>query len=152
MFALYAQCTAPGLTEPLHIYTQVQLIYGWWTCCRYVATFLPTITTNQDGFRRPEDLCMASFVPRRVYDHLSSIPRSYFIGHHARALREMKGLLASIDLVIECRDYRTPLVSRNPLFEQNLGDRPRMIVYTKQDLGSNHKALDKQVCKCGYWR
>lgn len=58
----------------------------------------------------------------------------------------MKALLASIDLVIECRDYRTPLVSRNPLFEQNLGDRPRMIVYTKQDLGSNYKAADKKVC------
>lgn len=56
----------------------------------------------------------------------------------------MKALLASIDLVIECRDYRTPLVSRNPLFEQNLGERPRLIVYTKQDLGSTFSALDKK--------
>ncbi|KAK5938452.1 Mitochondrial GTPase 1 [Knufia obscura] len=56
----------------------------------------------------------------------------------------MKGLLASIDLVVECRDYRTPLVSRNPLFEQNLGERPRLIVYTKQDLGSNFTAADKR--------
>jgi len=88
---------------------------------------------------------MASFAPRQVYDHLSSIPRSYFLGHHAAGLSKMKGLLASIDLVVECRDYRTPLVSRNPLFEQNLGERPRLIIYTKQDLGSKFTAADKRV-------
>ena len=88
---------------------------------------------------------MAAFAPRLVYDHLSSIPRSYFLGHHAAGLSKMKGLLASIDLVIECRDYRTPLVSRNPLFEQNLGERPRLIIYTKQDLGSSFTAADKKV-------
>jgi len=88
---------------------------------------------------------MATFAPRQAYPHLSSIPRSYFLGHHALGLSKMKGLLASIDLVIECRDYRTPLVSRNPLFEHNLGERPRLVVYTKQDLGSKSSAADKQV-------
>jgi mitochondrial GTPase 1 len=57
----------------------------------------------------------------------------------------MKSMVAQIDLVIECRDYRTPLVSRNPLFEQTLGERPRLIVYTKQDLGSNYTAADRRV-------
>jgi len=57
----------------------------------------------------------------------------------------MKTLLSQIDLVIECRDYRTPIVSRNPLFEQNLGERPRLIVYTKQDLGSNNSSEDRKV-------
>ena len=88
---------------------------------------------------------MASFVARQSYDHLSSIPRSYFLGHHAAGLSKMKGILASIDLVIECRDYRTPLVSRNPLFEQNLGERPRLIVYTKQDLGCSSPKDDRKV-------
>jgi mitochondrial GTPase 1 len=55
----------------------------------------------------------------------------------------MKSLISQIDLVIECRDYRTPLVSRNPLFEQTLGERPRLIVYTKQDLGSRFTAADR---------
>lgn len=87
---------------------------------------------------------MASFLPRLVYDHLSSVPRSYYLGHHAAGLSKMKGLVASIDLVVECRDYRTPLVSRNPLFEQNLGERPRLIVYTHQDLGSKFTAADRK--------
>ncbi|EXJ94047.1 hypothetical protein A1O1_02440 [Capronia coronata CBS 617.96] len=87
---------------------------------------------------------MGTFVPRPVYPHLSSIPRSYYLGHHAAGLAKMKSIVAQIDMVIECRDYRTPIVSRNPLFEANLGERPRLIVYTKQDLGSNSSAEDKQ--------
>ena len=86
---------------------------------------------------------MATFVPRRVYPHLDSIPRSYYLGHHAAGLSKMKSLINQIDLVIECRDYRTPLVSRNPLFEETLGERPRLIVYTKQDLGSRYMAADR---------
>ncbi|KAK5199979.1 Mitochondrial GTPase 1 [Exophiala xenobiotica] len=56
----------------------------------------------------------------------------------------MKSMVSQIDLVIECRDYRTPIVSRNPLFEANLGERPRLIVYTKQDLGSNFTNEDRK--------
>ena len=88
---------------------------------------------------------MGAFVPRQVYPHLESIPRSYYLGHHAAGLAKMKSLVSQIDLVIECRDYRTPIVSRNPLFEANLGERPRLIVYTKQDLGSSNTNADKQV-------
>lgn len=87
---------------------------------------------------------MGTFVPRQVYPHLSSIPRSYYLGHHAAGLSKMKSMVAQIDLVIECRDYRTPIVSRNPLFEANLGERPRLIVYTKQDLGSNFGGEDQR--------
>lgn len=54
-------------------------------------------------------------------------------------------MLSHIDLVIECRDYRVPLTSRNPLFEENLGGRERLIVYTKQDLGSEGNQNDRAV-------
>ncbi|PQE09922.1 mitochondrial gtpase 1 protein [Rutstroemia sp. NJR-2017a BVV2] len=56
----------------------------------------------------------------------------------------MKTMLSSIDLIIECRDYRVPLTSRNPLFEQSLAGRERVIVYTKRDLGSKEKPADKK--------
>lgn len=56
----------------------------------------------------------------------------------------MKTLLSSIDLIIECRDYRVPLTSRNPLFEASLAGRERLIIYTKRDLGSNQKKADLQ--------
>lgn len=89
---------------------------------------------------------MASFVPRRGFPYLDSLPRSYFLGHHRAGLDKMKTMLTHIDLVIECRDYRVPITSRNPLFEENLAGRERLIVYTKQDLGSEGRQRDKTVC------
>jgi mitochondrial GTPase 1 len=87
---------------------------------------------------------MPPFQPRLTFPSLTSIPRSYYLGHHAAGLQRMKHLISSIDLVIECRDYRVPLCSRNPLFEQHLGSRPRLIVYTKKDLGSNGTDADRK--------
>ena len=87
---------------------------------------------------------MAQFVPRASFPNLASIPRSYYLGHHASALSKMKTLITHVDLVIECRDYRAPLSSRNTLFESTLGERPRLIVYTKQDLGSEFADADRK--------
>ena len=89
---------------------------------------------------------MSLFVPRNVFPTLESLPRSYFLGHHRAGLDKMKTMLTHIDLVIECRDYRVPITSRNPLFEESLAGRERLIVYTKQDLGSEGKREDKNVC------
>lgn len=58
----------------------------------------------------------------------------------------MRQLLGSVELIIECRDYRVPLSSRNPMFEKNLVGRERMIVYTKRDLGA--ESLDEKACDC----
>lgn len=89
---------------------------------------------------------MASFVPRKSFPNQFSIPRSYFLGHHAAGLSKMKTMLSSIDLIIECRDYRVPLTSRNPLFEESLAGRERLTLYTKRDLGSTDSPSDKKVC------
>jgi ribosome biogenesis GTPase A len=89
----------------------------------------------------------ASFVPRAAFPTQFSLPRSYFLGHHAAGLSKMKAMLSSIDLIIECRDYRVPLSSRNPFFEESLAGRARLIVYTKRDLGSKNEAPDKKVSK-----
>ncbi|OJJ48349.1 hypothetical protein ASPZODRAFT_130344 [Penicilliopsis zonata CBS 506.65] len=77
----------------------------------------------------------ASFVPRHVFPHYASVPRSYFLGHHRAGLRKMKEMLSSIDYVVECRDFRAPVTSINPMFEEALGETRRLIVYTKKDLG-----------------
>ena len=54
-------------------------------------------------------------------------------------------MLSQIDLIFECRDYRVPLTSRNPMFEDSLAGRERVIVYTKRDLGSQNTPADRQV-------
>ncbi|KAL8829555.1 MAG: hypothetical protein Q9170_006108 [Blastenia crenularia] len=86
---------------------------------------------------------MANFVPRSVFPTLNSLPRSYFLGHHKAGLDKMKTMLSHTDLIIECRDYRIPLASRNPLFEENLAGRQRLVVYTKRDLGNGGHHRDK---------
>ncbi|KAF2085265.1 P-loop containing nucleoside triphosphate hydrolase protein [Saccharata proteae CBS 121410] len=78
----------------------------------------------------------SSFIPRAVFPTLENLPRSYFLGHHRAGLSKMKTLLSSTDLIIECRDYRVPLTSRNPLFEESLAGRERLVIYTKRDLGT----------------
>lgn len=94
----------------------------------------------------PTPLKMAQFLPRTSFPAQLSLPRSYFLGHHASGLSKMKTMLSSIDLILECRDYRVPLTSRNPLFEESLAGRQRMVIYTKRDLGSKDFMEDKRVC------
>ncbi|KAF2150073.1 mitochondrial GTPase-like protein 1 [Myriangium duriaei CBS 260.36] len=77
-----------------------------------------------------------AFIPRHAYIPPESIPRSYFLGHHRSGLSKMTSMLAQIDLIIECRDYRVPLSSTNPMFERLLQGRKRLIVFTKRDVGS----------------
>jgi ribosome biogenesis GTPase A len=53
----------------------------------------------------------------------------------------MRQMLANIGLIIECRDFRVPITSWNPLLERSLASsspadgRARIIVYTHRDLG-----------------
>lgn len=98
-------------------------------------------------------MTMTSFVPRSVFPTLESLPRSYYLGHHAAGLSKMRTMLSQIDRIIECRDYRIPLTSRNPMFEESLAGRERMIVYTKKDLGSTGGAEEQKVQKiCECWQ
>ncbi|KAF8432073.1 P-loop containing nucleoside triphosphate hydrolase protein [Terfezia claveryi] len=92
---------------------------------------------------------MAVFVPRPTYPQLDSLVRSYFLGHHQAALTEMSQMLSTVELIIECRDHRVPLSSRNPMFEKALAGRERLMVYTKKDLtqGTLDKMQKKAIVK-----
>ncbi|KAL1838688.1 hypothetical protein VTJ49DRAFT_2414 [Mycothermus thermophilus] len=90
----------------------------------------------------------APFRPRQHFDVSSDIPRSFFLGHHYAGLARMKQTLATVGLIIECRDFRVPITSWNPLLEQSLApsnnnnnpsDRQRIIVYTHRDLGPDDR-------------
>ena len=77
------------------------------------------------------------FVPRPTFDVPSNITRSYYLGHHAAGLRQIATRLTSTGLVLECRDFRVPLTSWNPLLERTLVGPRRIVVYTKTDLGAD---------------
>ncbi|WEW55946.1 Mitochondrial GTPase 1 [Emydomyces testavorans] len=87
----------------------------------------------------------STFVPRQVFNVSENIPRSYFLGHHRAGLMRMRSMLDSVDHVIECRDFRIPFTSVNPLFEHVLGDKRRTIIYTKRDLAGDRKLAMQKI-------
>ena len=70
---------------------------------------------------------------------------NWFPGHMAKAKREIKENLNLVDVIIEIVDARIPKSSRNPDFEEIIGDKLRVIVLNKSDLAdekSNSKWLN----------
>ncbi|MCM3130355.1 MULTISPECIES: ribosome biogenesis GTPase YlqF [unclassified Paenibacillus] len=58
----------------------------------------------------------------------------WFPGHMTRARRQIQEKLKLIDVVIELVDARLPLSSRNPMIDEILQNKPRMILLNKSDL------------------
>ncbi|MGA0617944.1 ribosome biogenesis GTPase YlqF [Ligilactobacillus salivarius] len=58
----------------------------------------------------------------------------WFPGHMAKALRQVKENLKSVDIVLELVDARLPESSCNPQLAEVLQDKPSIIVLTKMDL------------------
>lgn len=58
---------------------------------------------------------------------------NWYPGHMTKAKREMNEKIKLVDMVIEIRDARIPLSSINPLLNEIIGDKPRLIVLSKAD-------------------
>ncbi|MBM7564589.1 ribosome biogenesis GTPase YlqF [Paenibacillus sacheonensis] len=58
----------------------------------------------------------------------------WFPGHMTRARREIQEKLKLIDIAIELLDARVPLSSRNPMVDEILKGKPRLILLNKADL------------------
>lgn len=59
---------------------------------------------------------------------------NWFPGHMAKAKRELKENLKLVDVIIEIVDARIPRSSRNPDFDDIIGEKMRVIVLNKSDL------------------
>lgn len=62
---------------------------------------------------------------------------NWFPGHMTKAKRQIQEQLKAVDMIIECRDGRIPLASSNPMIDELVGQKPRMIVLTKKDLAQD---------------
>lgn len=58
----------------------------------------------------------------------------WFPGHMAKARREITEKLKLVDIVIELLDSRIPLSSRNPMIDEIVQQKPRMVLLNKSDL------------------
>ncbi|MDR3157228.1 MAG: ribosome biogenesis GTPase YlqF [Lactobacillales bacterium] len=58
----------------------------------------------------------------------------WFPGHMAKARKEVQEKLRFVDIVYEMVDARLPISSRNPMLDQILKQKPRLILMNKTDL------------------
>lgn len=68
----------------------------------------------------------------------------WFPGHMTKARRQIEEKLKLIDLVIELLDARVPLSSRNPMIDDILRNKPRLVVMNKADL-ADPKATERWI-------
>jgi len=58
----------------------------------------------------------------------------WYPGHMAKASRELKEVLPLVDIVLELRDARIPLSSKNPQIDEIVGSKHRLILLNKASL------------------
>ena len=64
---------------------------------------------------------------------------NWFPGHMLKAMREIKSKLAMVDLVVEIRDARVPIVSGNSSLNASIGGKSRLILLNKVNLADPKK-------------
>ena len=69
---------------------------------------------------------------------------NWYPGHMARARREIGEAVKLVDVVFEIIDARIPRASRNPILNEIIGEKPRVIVLNKADL-ADKEATQKWV-------
>lgn len=66
----------------------------------------------------------------------------WFPGHMAKARRQVQEKLKLIDVVIELADARIPNSSRNPMIDEIISSKPRLILLNKADLADDVKTRE----------
>jgi ribosome biogenesis GTPase A len=69
----------------------------------------------------------------------------WFPGHMSKARRQIEEKLTLIDVVIELLDARAPLSSRNPMIDEILRGKPRLVVMNKAELADVKKTEQWQT-------
>lgn len=69
--------------------------------------------------------------------NVSSTSINWYPGHMAKARREIGEAAKLVDVIIEIIDARIPIASRNPILNEIIGDKPRVIVLNKSDLSDD---------------
>ena len=84
---------------------------------------------NQDHNRDPNELGSTSYEQTLI---------NWYPGHIAKAERELEDYLKLVDVVIEARDARIPESTTHPMVSEWVGNRPLIVVHTRNDMVSPH--------------
>ena len=70
---------------------------------------------------------------------------NWYPGHMAKAIREIKEKLTTVDIVFEIRDARAPLASGNKMLESTLRQKAHLILLNKVNLASPNMVAQWEV-------
>lgn len=73
---------------------------------------------------------------------MTNLNINWYPGHMKKTMDNIKSSLKLVDVVIEIVDARIPIASRNPLLDEVLGDKPRVVLLNKMDLAN--EAMNKK--------
>ncbi|MDU1713255.1 MAG: ribosome biogenesis GTPase YlqF, partial [Staphylococcus epidermidis] len=65
----------------------------------------------------------------------------WYPGHMAKAKRQVSEQLKKVDVVFELVDARIPYSSRNPMIDDVIKQKPRVVILNKKDM-TNLKELE----------
>lgn len=68
---------------------------------------------------------------------MNSSNLQWFPGHMTKTKRQIADDLKRVDLVVELVDARLPLASRNPMLNEMIGQKPRILVMNKADMADD---------------
>ena len=63
----------------------------------------------------------------------------WFPGHMAKARRQVSENLKLVDIIFELVDARLPLSSRNPMIDEVIHQKPRLLILNKQDMADDNE-------------
>ncbi|MCS4486260.1 ribosome biogenesis GTPase YlqF [Staphylococcus americanisciuri] len=63
----------------------------------------------------------------------------WFPGHMAKARREVTEQLKKVDVVFELVDARIPYSSRNPMIDEVIQQKPRVVIFNKKDMANDQE-------------
>lgn len=69
--------------------------------------------------------------------HIMTI--QWFPGHMAKARRQVSESLKMVDIIFELVDARLPISSRNPMIDEVIHQKPRLLILNKQDMADEHQ-------------
>ena len=71
----------------------------------------------------------------------------WFPGHMAKARRQVTEKLKLIDIIFELVDARIPLSSRNPMIDEIIQHKPRLVLLNKADMAdkASNKGMDCSI-------
>lgn len=73
---------------------------------------------------------------------MTNLNINWYPGHMKKTMDSIKSSLKLVDVVLEIVDARIPIASRNPLLDEVLGDKPRVVLLNKMDLAN--EAMNKK--------